>query len=233
MKYKHLLFDFDDTIYDTHRNAEEALHEVYDHFSINEIYPDYSEFSEVYWKKNREVWELYSKNLIKREELIIERFLYPLRVKNTGTEDEALRMSDFFLDSTSQKKNLIEGAYDLLSKLYPLYPMHILSNGFTEVQYKKLRSGGVDHFFTKVILSEQIGVNKPDKRFFDYALDQIGTTASQTIMIGDNYNTDIIGAINSGIDQIFFNPNSLDVDGIQPTYQVKKLSEITEILERL
>ncbi|MDO5571803.1 MAG: YjjG family noncanonical pyrimidine nucleotidase [Bacteroidales bacterium] len=231
MKYKHLLFDFDDTIYDTHKNAEEALREVYEHFSLKDIYPDYLEFSNVYWKKNHEVWDLYSRNLIKREELIVERFLYPLRVKNTGTEKEALEMSDFFLDSTSKKKNLIEGALELLKYLYPLYPMHILSNGFTEVQYKKIKSGGVDRFFSKIILSEQIGINKPDKRFFEYALSQIGVTASQTIMIGDNYNTDIIGAINSGIDQIYYNPNSLIVEGNEPTFQVKKLSEIPKLLE--
>ena len=103
MKYKHLLFDFDDTIYDTRRNAEVALNELYDFFKLSSIYPDYNEFSTTYWKKNHEVWDLYSKGLISRDQLKLERFLYPLQKKGVNDEKLALQLNDWFVDSTSKK----------------------------------------------------------------------------------------------------------------------------------
>ena len=228
--YKHIFLDFDDTIYDTHGNSQIALRELYAHFGLDRIFEDFDTYSQIYWKRNQEVWSLYSHGQMTRQELIVERFLYPLRQRNAGTAQEALQMNDWFLDCISQKTGLVDGAKDLLNYLQPNYHLHLLSNGFTEVQYKKLRSGGVQSYFEKVILSEAAGVNKPDPRIFDYALQQTGARREESLMIGDNFDTDIQGAINSHIDQIFYNVHPAFVAPLAPTYEVRSLKEIKLIL---
>ncbi|MEG1617271.1 MAG: YjjG family noncanonical pyrimidine nucleotidase [Bacteroidales bacterium] len=228
--YKHIFLDFDDTVYDTRRNADEALEELYQHFRLGAYFDDFRTFSESYWKKNHEVWALYSQGKIQRRQLIIERFLYPLQQAGTGDEKMALELNEWFLERTSQKSALIEGALDLLEYLHGKYKLHILSNGFTEVQFKKLKSAGVEHYFDQVILSEQAGVNKPDPRIFDFALEKTGARREEVIMIGDNYDTDITGAIRSRIDQLFFNQNERFRPDVPPTYEVKRLAEIQCIL---
>ncbi len=228
--YKHIFLDFDDTVYDTRRNADEALEELYQHFRLDAYFDDFRTFSESYWKKNHEVWALYSQGKIQRRQLIIERFLYPLQQAGTGDEKMALELNEWFLERTSQKSALIEGALDLLEYLHGKYKLHILSNGFTEVQFKKLKSAGVEHYFDQVILSEQAGVNKPDPRIFDFALEKTGARREEVIMIGDNYDTDITGAIRSRIDQLFFNQNERFRPDVPPTYEVKRLAEIQCIL---
>ena len=229
-KYIHLFLDFDDTIYDTHGNANIALREAYDFFKLDKIFGTFEMYSSLYWKRNQEVWALYSLGKITKDELIVERFLYPLRQLNTGTPEFALQMNDWFLERTAEKSGLVDGALDLLNYLKPKYKLHILSNGFTEVQYKKIRNAGLEEFFDNVFLSEMIGINKPDRRIYDYALDKSGASRKNVIMIGDNYDTDITGAINSGIDQIFFNRNETFLPDIPPTYEVKDLNQITLIL---
>lgn len=228
-RYKHVFLDFDDTLYDTRRNADEALSELYEHFGLGRFFEDFGIFSEVYWKKNHEVWALYSQGKIERQQLIIERFLYPLQTVGVGDEAMALELNDWFLERTAEKSALVEGAQELLEYLHKSYHLHIISNGFTEVQYRKMRSARVDRYFEQVILSEQVGVNKPDSRIFDFALEKANASREDSIMIGDNYDTDITGAIRSRIDQLYFNPNSLECQ-IPPTYEVKSLHEIQSIL---
>lgn len=230
MKYKHVFLDFDDTIYDTRGNADIALRELFEHFQLNRYFECFDTFSESYWKRNHEVWTLYSLGKMKRSELIVERFLYPLRQVGTGTADFALELNDWFLDSTAQKSGLIEGAVDLLEYLKQNYHIHMISNGFSEVQYRKMKSAGVESYFEEVILSEEVGVNKPNPAIFDFALKKTGAYAEESVMVGDNFDTDITGAIRSRIDQIYFNPTCHKIGEISPTYEVRRLSEIKNIL---
>lgn len=228
--YKHVFLDFDDTIYDTRGNASIALHELYTHFNLDRYFDRFETFSEIYWKRNHEVWALYSEGKMTRQELIIERFLYPLRTVGAGSEEMALELNDWFLEATSNKSGLIEGARELLEYLKPNYHIHMISNGFTEVQYKKMQSAGVTDYFEEVILSDAVGVNKPDPAIFEFALQKTGAAKEESIMIGDNFDTDIKGAIRSSIDQVFFNPQKEFIAPIRPTFEVRTLSEIQDIL---
>ena len=141
--------------------------------------------------------------------------------------------SDRYGDIISREPGIVPGAKELLDYLKGKgYRLHICSNGFHEVQYRKLRSAGLEDYFSTVILSEDAGANKPRKGFFDYAFTRTGAQRETTIMIGDHYDTDIAGAINAGLDTIFFNRWNVDPKTLnrQPNYIVDKLVEIEKIL---
>ncbi len=229
--YKHVFLDFDDTIYDTKGNASEALLELFEAFALSRDFESFESFSNDYWKRNTEVWALYSKGLMDKSTLIKERFRYPFQCKGVDVTDEfLLELNDWFLERTSTKSKLIEGAIDLLKYLNSKYEVHMLSNGFEQVQYAKMRNSGVEQYFKEVILSDHIGVNKPDKAIFDYAIEKTGAIVSESIMIGDNMDTDILGAKNFGMDQLYFNSSSVLTKIHKPTYEVSSLAEIKDIL---
>ena len=173
---------------------------------------------------------MYRQGEIRKEELIVERFLAPVRQFGITDPEYAKRLSDDFLDRTTRKTRLIDGTMDLLEYLLPRYRMHILSNGFREVQYKKIENSGLKPFFDKIILSEDAGINKPHPDMFTYALKNTNSRRTQTLMIGDSWDADIVGARNSRMDQIWFNPTGEPAVDFQPTHTVRSLSEIRDIL---
>ena len=231
MAYKDLFVDFDDTIYDTHGNAEISLAELFDDFGLQRYFGSLEEFTDPYWKTNRELWAQYSKGDITRDYLIVERFRRPLSCgKGLNPDVEyCLKMSDRFLDLCSVKPGLVEGARELLEYLRPKYRMHLCSNGFHEVQYKKLNASDTMKYFDTIVLSEDAGVNKPQKGFFDYAFRMSGADAAHTLMIGDNLTTDILGAMAAGLDALYFNPENKP-DEEQVKYRVSRLTDIMKIL---
>lgn len=235
-KYRQLFLDFDDTLYDTRGNAIISLKEVYDEMHLGDRLSSETLFYENYWRANTELWGLYGKGEIKRDYLIIERFRRPLAETCDGptdwiTDEYCLKVSDCFLDHCSVKPGVVEGAHELMQYLKSKgYGLHICSNGFHEVQFKKLRASGLHDYFDTIILSEDAGVNKPSPLFFDYALEKSGAERSETLMIGDNYNSDIIGAMNSGIDTLLFNRWGQTEFEKQPMYITDTLKEIMEIL---
>ena len=146
------------------------------------------------------------------------------------TEKLCLEMSDVFLNFCSNKPGVVEGAHELMDYLKSKgYRMHMTSNGFHEVQYKKLAACGLKDYFDTIILSEDAGVNKPSPQYFDYAIRVSGAERQTTLMIGDNLQTDITGAHNAGIDTILFNRWQVEPSPI-PTHTVSTLKEIMEIL---
>ncbi len=231
MKYKDLFIDFDDTIYDTRGNAEIALGELYEHFGLNRYFDDIHDFTLPYWKANVELWGQYSKGEIERDYLIVERFRRPLSCGHglNPDRDFCLKVSDVFLDLCSTKPGILAGARELLDYLKGKYRLHLCSNGFHEVQYRKLDASDTTRYFDTIVLSEDAGVNKPAKAFFDYALRVTGADAESTIMIGDNLNTDILGAQRAGIDTLYFNRWQTD-DTEEVTYRVDSLKDIIGIL---
>ena len=207
-QYSDLFIDFDDTLYDTHGNAVIALQELFDQLELTKYFPDSTLFYDEYWKTNIDLWTRYSKGEITRDYLIVERFRRPLSFGKglKPTEAFCLETSDRFLDLCSSKPGLVDGARELMEYLKSKgYRMHMCSNGFHEVQYKKLRACGLDTFFDHIILSEDAGYNKPSTQFFDYAFKVTGAPRESTLMIGDNYDTDISGARQAGIDVAWFN----------------------------
>ena len=243
-----LFIDFDDTLYDTRGNAIIALSEIYEWAHLSDYFDDPNTFYDAYWKANIELWGLYSKGEIERSYLMVERFRRPLAIGKGNPrlrsaeflslpytkeeEDYCLEISDKFLEYCSVKPGVVDGAHELMDYLKSRgYRLHICSNGFHEVQYKKLTASRLLDYFDTIILSEAAGANKPSKQFFDYALAKTGAKRETTLMIGDNYNTDILGAQNAGIRTMLF--NRWDASFVPPTpvdYCVSNLRDIMKIL---
>jgi putative hydrolase of the HAD superfamily len=231
--YTDLFIDFDDTLYDTHGNSVIALRELFDALHLEQWFPDAQVFYDRYWEANIDLWTRYSRGEITRDYLIVERFRRPLSYGDglEPTEQYCLDASDLFLDLCSSKPGLVEGARELMDYLKAQgYRLHMCSNGFHEVQYKKLRSCGLDHHFDTIVLSEDAGINKPSPLFFDYAIQRTGAQQSTTLMIGDNFQTDILGAKRYGLDTAYFN-RFPDYPAAEPvTYEVTQLRQLMTIL---
>lgn len=229
-KYKSLFIDLDDTLWDIHQNAKECLEEIYVDYGYQQYYPTFNDYYNVYMPSNHHLWGLYRQGKIRKDELIVERFLVPVREFGIDDAAYAKSLSDDFLERTTHKTKLIDGAIDLLDYLKPKYRMHILSNGFREVQFKKIENSGLRPYFDKIILSEDAGINKPHPDIFTYALKNTNSRRVETLMIGDSWEADIVGARDSRIAQLWFNPAGLPAQGFQPTYTVKTLQKIKELL---
>jgi len=232
-QYTDLFLDFDDTLYDTHGNAVIALRELFEALCLERWFPNPQVFYDEYWQANIDLWSRYSLGEITRDYLIAERFRRPLS-KGKGlepTETFCLEASDLFLDFCSNKPGLVDGAIELMDYLRDKgYRLHICSNGFHEVQYKKLQACGLYGYFDTIVLSEDAGANKPTRQFFNYAFLQTGAQRETTLMIGDNLQTDILGAREAGLDTAYFNrfPDYPATDPV--TYEVTSLRQLMTIL---
>ena len=231
--YTDLFLDFDDTLYDTHGNSVIALRELFDALHLEQWFTDAQVFYDRYWEANIDLWTRYSRGEITRDYLIVERFRRPFSY-GEGLEPTAqycLEASDLFLDLCSSKPGLVEGARELMDYLKTKgYRLHMCSNGFHEVQYRKLRSCGLHNHFDTIVLSEDAGINKPSPLFFDYAIQKTGAQKETTLMIGDNFQTDILGAKRYGLDTAYFN-RFPDYPAAEPvTYELTLLCQLMEIL---
>lgn len=230
-QYTDLFIDFDDTLYDTRGNAEIALSELYRDFELGRYFERLEDFTVPYWKANVELWGQYSRGEVSRDYLIVERFRRPLSEGHglEPTREYCLEVSDHFLELCACKPGLVEGARELLDYLQPRYRLHLCSNGFHEVQYRKLKASDTLRYFRTVVLSEDAGHNKPSKEYFDYALRVTHAQPATTLMIGDNYATDIQGAANAGLDTLLFD-RWQDPAAAQHEPKVKQLHEIMQLL---
>ena len=230
-----LFIDFDDTLYDTYGNAKIALSELFDEFGWARYFDRLEDFTLPYWQCNIELWSQYAKGRISRPYLLVERFRRPLSCGHhfQPTTEYCLRVSDRFLDLCRTKPGTVPGAHHLMDHLRSRgHRLHLCSNGFREVQYSKLRASRLLHYFDTIILSDDAGANKPLPQFFAYALSQSGATLADTIMIGDNFETDILGAHAFGLRTIYFNryPRRGHPELPVATWEVHALSEIEQIL---
>lgn len=202
-KYTHLFFDLDNTLWDFKRNSRNAMLEAFKMFHLESKF-DFDLFFETYAKNNHALWDLYRKNEIGKRELT------RLRFQNTFDElaldgIDADEMNTTYLDVMPNQKVLNDGALELLkllkSKKYNLY---IITNGFKEVQTRKLESSGLKPFFNKVFISEEIKTPKPGREIFEYAIKSANAKKSKSLMIGDDWETDVMGAVNFGIDAMHY-----------------------------
>lgn len=229
-RYKNLFIDLDDTVYDFSAASEESFRETYELLQYGRFFDSFEQYLSIYKPHNLELWRIYGEGKITKEELNKRRYSYPLEC--VGIHDQEL--ADTFcreaLSRIPTKGPLMPGATELLEYLRPKYRMFILSNGFKELQSRKMHSAGIDKYFDGLILSEDIGVNKPNRELYDHALQKIGSTLEESLMIGDMFETDIAGAANIGMEQIYYNPKGKQGHPFVPTYEVKHLLEIKEIL---
>ncbi len=228
--YRHLFFDFDDTLWDFESNSKVALNEVFDNYRLSRFFVDFKQFYDFYVPKNKELWKLYPLGLISRKQLDLERFLYPLSQVGLHDEELAICLSKDYLAICPTKTNLMPHALKLLQYLESDYNMYILSNGLAAIQEVKIKSCGIGKYFKKIFLSDNIGYYKPDRRIFEYALKSVNARKNESIMIGDNFATDIAGAKNTGMHQIYLTSNQTETLPFLPTYMVQSLAEIKEIL---
>ncbi|MCD8301778.1 MAG: YjjG family noncanonical pyrimidine nucleotidase [Prevotellaceae bacterium] len=233
-RYCDLFIDLDDTILDTRGNSELAMREVFGHYGLERYFGSFEAFNQPYWRENVMLWTDYAAGRISRDYLIVERFRRPLSLGKglEVTPELCLEMSDFFLRACSTKGGVIKDAHKVLGYLRARgYRLHVCSNGFHEVQYKKMEAAGLRDYFQSVVLSEDAGANKPAWEFFDYALRQAGASKETTLMIGDNFVTDMEGARKAGLDVMFFNQHPDEFTAPAPVnYEIHALGEIMRIL---
>ena len=230
MKYKSLFLDLDDTLWDTAHNNKVCLNEIFEDYHFGRYYPSFDAFYDYYMPHNQLLWTKYRNHEIDRRSLILERLLYVLRPMGINDEAVALKLNDDFLQRTATKTRLIDGAIELLEYLFPKYRLFILSNGFREIQSQKMQNAGLAPYFERILLSEDISIQKPHKKIFDYALKNTNSRRSESLMIGDSFEADIEGAQNARMDQLWFNPYHEAHKGAPPTFTVHTLSEIKQIL---
>lgn len=229
-KYKNLFIDLDDTLYDFSAASREAFRETYELLQYGRFFSSFEQYMDLYSPYNLMLWGLYGEGKITKEELNKRRYSHPLEA--VGVHDQEL--ADTFcreaLSRIPTKGPLISGAIELLEYLRPKYNMYILSNGFKELQSRKMRTAGIDKYFDRLILSEDIGVNKPNRELYEHALHVTDSRLEESIMIGDMFDTDIAGAANAGMEQIYYNPKGRRGHSFEPTYEVAHLLQIKEIL---
>ncbi len=226
-KYRYILFDLDRTLWDFTSNSRRALKKT-----IDEMAPelDSGAFINEYEKANDHYWNLYENGTISKERLRILRFHTPLNLFGNYSEETASAMSERYLKLMTEENGLVEGCTQLLQYLKGIgCKMSVVTNGFREVQYLKLKNSGIDGYFDSVIISDEAGCMKPNPAIFRYAVESLGGTKPESIMIGDNFATDIEGAQIYGIDQAYYNPGKTPCEG-GPTYEIHSLEELKEII---
>ena len=239
-QYKAVFIDWDDTIGDFVGAAKRALQEMYDKYELSDYFASHEEFVSLYKPHNIELWDKYGKNLVTKAFLRVDRFLYPLlhgtkvasQIQSyTALSALAEQMSEDFLHLTTKYFSLLPGAEELVRYLAKKYPLTVVTNGFIEVQYEKFDKSGLRNCFSHIVLSEEVGCQKPNPRIYEEALRMNGVSAEEAVMIGDSWNSDIQGAINAGIDQIWVRKSQDSLpEGQSATYLVQSLSEVMEIL---
>jgi len=230
MKYRHLFFDLDHTLWDFEKNANETLHTLYERHDFAR-YGTFSvdEFIRVYSDINHALWRLYQSNKITQTQLREVRFIRTLTRLGLAEDQIPADISAEFTDILPLKSAVFPYTHEVLDYLKPNYRLHLITNGFNDIQGLKLASSNLTHYFEEVITSEHSGHLKPDPRMFRHALERTGATAAESLMIGDNLECDVLGAYNAGIDQVYFNPAKRRHFN-EITHEISCLSELKAFL---
>lgn len=230
-KYKHLFFDLDRTLWDFDTNNKSTFSDLFQQFElVARGITDTDDFYKRYQEINFDLWERYKRQEISKEELNFSRFYESLLLYNIDDTNLAKEIGAFYIDLSPQKTMLYPQTHEILESLSSSYQLHIITNGFEEVQYIKIEKSGLGKYFDKIITSERAGFKKPDRRIFDFALEETGADTSNSIIIGDDPEADILGAREMGMDQIWVkHPPVKDSLGLA-TYEVNSLIEIMKIL---
>lgn len=228
MKYDLLLFDVDDTLLDFKKSEDVSFQIVLDK---NSIKGDKKAFHESYKIINSLLWSQHAQGHISKDFLKVERFRQFLEVNNLKSDPE--KLCNDYLETLPTQVFIIDGAVELLKSLHGKIPIVIVTNGIGVVQQKRLTNSGLKSFVDLMVVSEECGFSKPDRRIFDHTFNLLKEThpTPRTLMIGDKLETDILGANTIEIDSCWFNPDKLiNTTSIAPTYEIQNILEILKLI---
>jgi putative hydrolase of the HAD superfamily len=234
MKYKHLFFDLDHTLWDFEANSRQTLQELYDSLQLEaKGVNDFDLFHKNYLAHNDKLWSRYRNGFIKVDELRWKRMWLTLLDFKIANEPLAREMGTIFLDLLPTRKLLFPYTIEILDYLSEKnYQLHLITNGFEKTQHSKLQNSRLDKYFIEVITSEGSNSLKPKKEIFDYAFQKTGATPAESIIIGDTIDVDILGGMNAGIDQVHVNHLTKEIEMVndaKPTFTVFSLKELEVI----
>lgn len=231
MKYKHIFFDLDHTLWDFDANARETLQQLHIDLNLPEKgIHDFDMFHRNYLQHNERLWTRYRLGQIKQDELRLKRMWLCLIDFKVSDEALARQLSELFLQLLPTRTLLFPDTLEVLDYLENKgYHLHLITNGFEETQHSKLKSSGLKKYFRNVVTSESSNSLKPQREIFDFALEKAGGRAAESLMIGDSFEVDVQGAMNMGMDAVHVNYNRLAIDG-RATYTVHHLKELETFL---
>jgi putative hydrolase of the HAD superfamily len=228
MAFEHLFFDLDRTIWDYETNCRETLDDLHDLYLERVVQGDKDTFARIFRFENTLLWDAFTANKIDKEYLRQNRFLNTIKRMGLNDPDLALVLEDAYLEVTPAKRRLLPGAEETLKVLAGKYTLHIITNGFEDVQNFKLENCGIRDFFQEVITSDGANARKPNREIFDYSLKLAGATSVNSLMIGDDPEVDIVGARNAGWEALLVNTTNLQ-HNLNVT-EVKALPDLLHIL---
>lgn len=223
--FKHIFFDLDHTIWDFDKNSKFTFKKI---FQLNNINLDIDVFLEAYLPINTSYWKLYRANNISKQDLRFGRLKDTFKSIDLNISTKLIhKLSEDYIKFLSTFNFLIEDSLKVLEYLNKKYTLHIITNGFQEVQNEKLLNSNIYHFFLTITNSEMVGVKKPNKKIFQVALDKANANKTNSIMIGDNLDADVIGALKFGMSSILFNYHKEDVPA--DIDSIDKLDELIKL----
>jgi len=222
----HVFFDLDHTLWDFDKNSGLTFKKI---FQLNSIDTNLKEFLEVYEPINFQYWKLYREEKIEKSKLRFGRLHDAFNELNVVVKPSMIyKLSEDYITHLCTFNHLFDGAIEILEYLNPKYQLHIITNGFKEVQQGKLNNANIEHYFDTVTNSEMVGVKKPNPKIFSHALDMAKANIANSIMIGDNLEADVLGALGVGLDAICFNYHNEDLNG-----EIKHVDNLIELKQFL
>lgn len=227
---QHIFFDLDNTLWDHRKNAYLTLKGIFEREKVHDSYNlDFEDFHREYFTINENLWALIRDGKIDKDYIRRHRFYDSFLFFGIDDFELSQRFEHQFLDEIIEYNELIEGTFDLLNYLADKnYRLHILSNGFEEVTYRKCELSGIKNYFETITSADEVNIRKPHPEIYRFALDKSGALAQNSIMIGDDWIADVEGALSFGMDAIFFDRFNDDFDSEIKT--VKNLAEIKKFL---
>ncbi len=231
MAYKHLFFDLDHTLWDFETNSRETLQDLFaSHDLYTTVTTDFDGFYEKYSYHNKRLWDRYHNGFIRQDELRWKRMWHALLEYKVGDEKMAKKLSEAYLEILPNKTRLFPYTIEILEYLQQKgYVLHMITNGFEKVQWQKLSNAGIAKYFVEVITSESACSLKPQKEIFDFAIARAKCCYEESLMLGDNLDADIKGAISAGMDTVYVNHIN-EPTTLSPTYTIYHLQELEGIL---
>lgn len=225
---KHIFFDLDNTLWDFEKNSKKVILNLFSEFNLEskcKCLP--ISFYKTYVIVNEQLWKLYRGKLISKDELRSSRFTNTMLY--FGYEDEQLgkKLEEEYIAKSPFQTELVDGTIEVLEYLKTNYQLHIITNGFKEIQHVKIENCGLKKYFNQIIISEEVGFNKPDKQIFDFALNKTNALHHECLMVGDDFEADIIGAKNASIKAIFLNRKSLKIED----NSINEISSLNQLLK--